>query len=237
MIGRRVEACAHCHLPNGMGTNIYQVPALAGLSAEYIIQQAADFTSGARKSSVADYKAEMMMQFVLKPASAEDIRIAAEYYASVKPRAWFRVVEATRVPATAFADGMLIDAGTGVMEPIGKRIVELPEDLDRTRLRDTRSGFVAYVPPGSIKRGEALITTGGKGKTTPCAVCHGDALQGLGPVPPLAGRSPNYLVRQLYDFQQGTRAGKWSQLMIPVVAQLTADDMLAIAAYTASRTP
>jgi cytochrome c553 len=37
--------------------------------------------------------------------------------------------------------------------------------------------------------------------------------------------------------QQKTRTGSWSDLMAPVVANLTNDDMLAIAAYTASRTP
>jgi cytochrome c553 len=44
-------------------------------------------------------------------------------------------------------------------------------------------------------------------------------------------------VRQLYDMQQGTRKGVWSDLMKGVVAKLTNEDMLAIAAYTASRVP
>src|SRR5262249_23819864 len=98
------------------------------------------------------------------------------------------------------------------------------------------SGFIAYVPPGSVKKGETLVTSGG-GKTTQCAVCHGTDLQGLGPVPGIAGRSPSYTVRQLFDMQQGTRKGLWSDLMKPVVAKLTVEDMLNIAAYTASRTP
>ena len=59
----------------------------------------------------------------------------------------------------------------------------------------------------------------------------------LGPVPGLANRSPSYLARQLYDFQQGTRAGVWSPLMKPVVANLTVEDMVNILAYTASRRP
>ena len=54
-------------------------------------------------------------------------------------------------------------------------------------------------------------------------------------IPGIAGRSPSYTVRQLTDMQQGTRKGVWSDLMKPVVASLTNDDMLAIAAYTASR--
>jgi cytochrome c553 len=57
----------------------------------------------------------------------------------------------------------------------------------------------------------------------------------LGPVPGIAGRSPSYLARQLYDMQQGDRHGIWTELMKPVVAKLTNDDMLAIVAYVSSR--
>jgi cytochrome c553 len=122
-------------------------------------------------------------------------------------------------------------------EPIGQRIIEVPEKTEDTEsLRNPHSGFIAYVPPGSIKKGEALVTTGA-GKTTQCGVCHGQDLEGLGPVPGLAGRSPSYLVRQLHDMQIGTRKGQWSDLMKPVVAKLSAEDMLNIAAYTASRVP
>jgi cytochrome c553 len=122
-------------------------------------------------------------------------------------------------------------------EPIGMRIIETPENAEHTEvLRNPRSGFIAYVPKGSIAKGEALVNGGG-GKTTACAVCHGAELAGLGPVPGLAGRSPSYMVRQMYDIQSGARRGTWSDLMKPVVANLTDDDMLAIAAYTASRKP
>ena len=67
------------------------------------------------------------------------------------------------------------------------------------------------MPVGSIKKGEALVTTGG-GKTTKCSVCHGADLKGLGPVPGIAGRSPSYTVRQLFDTQRGTRKGVWADL-------------------------
>jgi cytochrome c553 len=121
-------------------------------------------------------------------------------------------------------------------EPIRQRIIETPVNTETTELlRDPRSGFIAYVPVGSIKKGEALVMKGGAGKTTQCTICHAADLQGLGPVPGLAGRSPSYLVRQLYDIQRGTRSGVWTNLMKPVVANLTTDDMLAIAAYLASR--
>jgi cytochrome c553 len=113
----------------------------------------------------------------------------------------------------------------------------MPEDLRRTELRDASSGFVAYVPVGSIAKGEALVKTGGGGRTMACGTCHGADLKGLGPVPPLAGRSPSYTVRQMFDLQQGVRKGPWSALMKAAVERLTVDDMIAIAAYTASREP
>jgi cytochrome c553 len=37
--------------------------------------------------------------------------------------------------------------------------------------------------------------------------------------------------------RRGLRQGSWAQLMKPVVAPLTDDDIIAIAAYAASRAP
>ena len=109
--------------------------------------------------------------------------------------------------------------------------------MPRAEVRDSASGFVAYVPPGSIARGRVLVTTGGDGRTIACGVCHGADLKGLGAVPPLAGRSPSYTIRQLFDLQHGTRQGPWAPLMRAAVQKLTLDDMVAIAAYTASLAP
>ena len=98
--------------------------------------------------------------------------------------------------------------------------------------------IASLLPWANIRAGEA----GDAPRSAPaaaatCGVCHGQDLRGLGPVPPIAGRSPSYVVRQLVDFQNGTRNGRWSALMKPVVANLTVSDMVSIAAYTASRTP
>jgi cytochrome c553 len=93
------------------------------------------------------------------------------------------------------------------------------------------------VPLGSIKKGEALVTTGGAGKTIKCSICHGADLKGIGNVPSISGRSPSYIARQLYDIQKGNRNGPWTQLMKEAVAKLTVDDMVSITAYLASRTP
>jgi cytochrome c553 len=229
-----VISCGYCHLPNGLGRP--ENAGLAGLPATYIAQQIADFRAGTRTSSDPKLLPPSLMVNIAKAATDDEVRQAAVYFAGLDPKPWIRVVEAATVPKTHVAGYMLVPDAEGGTEPIGHRIVETPENLAETELRDSGSGFIAYVPPGSIKKGKALVTAGG-GKTTPCGTCHGADLKGLGPVPRLAGRSPSYIVRQLYDFQHGARAGLWSPLMQGVVRDLTADDLVDIAAYTASRKP
>jgi len=185
-----------------------------------------------------------MMSFVLRatdpgplPAAAiEDLKQAAQYYAALPAKPSIRVIEASMVPQIKYQDQIYVAVAGAPKQAIGNRIVEVPEDAERTALRDSEAGFVAYVPPGSIERGEALVTRGRTGVTA-CVVCHGMDLRGLGPVPPLAGRSPSYLARQIYDMQSGSRADDWSALMIPVVPTLTQADIVAIAAYAAARSP
>ena len=237
------ESCAHCHLPNGIGGPM-TAPALAGLPSDYILRALADFKTGVRKSAV-KWSSGGMMPFVVNAnegavfsaEAAADLKLAADYYAALPAKASIKVIEARLVPQVKYEDQIYIALESASKEPIGNRIVEVPESPDRTTLRDSETGFIAYVPPGSIRRGEALIATGGKGTTTPCTICHGSSLQGLGPVPAIAGRSPSYIARQLYDFQQGARGGAWSALMVPVVARLTPADMVAIAAYVSSQAP
>jgi cytochrome c553 len=127
--------------------------------------------------------------------------------------------------------------GDGKTEPIGTRVMEVAEDTAQTQLRNPKSGFVAYAPVGSINRGKALATTGGNGKTTPCLVCHGPDLKGLASIPNLAGRSPSYLARQIYDIKLGTRHGAMSALMTPIVAKLTDSDIVDLVAYISSLDP
>jgi cytochrome c553 len=230
-----VFACGYCHLPNGQGRP--ENAGIAGLPADYIVQQIADFKSGRRKSSEPRHLPTALMTGVAANANEQEVQAAAGYFSSMNPKPWIRVVETEIVPETRVSGWMLVSSGTAGLEPVGQRIIETPENLDRTELRDDASGFVAYVPVGSIKKGESLVTTGDSGKTVQCAMCHGPNLKGLGNVPSIAGRSPSYIVRQLYDIQHGARAGVAAQLMTAPVAKLTLADMVSIAAYTASLRP
>jgi cytochrome c553 len=233
--GRRaaIRACGLCHYPNGKGRS--ENAGVADLPVAYFVQQMEDFKNGLR-ASADDRKANTHAMIAYAKAMTDDeIKAAAEYYAQIKWSPWIKVVEADRVPKTRNAGGLMLVLPSDEKEPLGDRILETPVDAEQTEvLRNPHSGFIAYVPPGSLKKGEALVNKG-EGKTVRCAICHGEDLKGMGPVPPLAGRSPSYLVRQLYDMQQGTRKGLWSSLMKPVVEKLSNDDMLDIAAYTASR--
>ena len=228
-----VFACGFCHRADGPGGP--ENANLAGQPAAYIMQQMVDFRSGARKTSVAKRNVDLMIS-LSKPMTDAEIADAAAYFAALKPRAVIKVVEADTVPKTFITFNHLAALPSGEKEPIGKRIVEVPEVLEQFANRDTHAQFIAYVPPGSVKRGEALVKTGA-GKTIQCTICHGPDLKGLGNMPGIVGRSPSYMMRQLYDLKSGARAGPYSSMMKPVVAELSVDDMAQIAAYLATQAP
>ena len=230
-----VRGCGYCHLPNAQGRP--ENASLAGLPAEYIEQQVMDFKTGARRCSEPEMAPPQHMVEIAENATEQEVKSAAEYFSSLKYTPWIKVIETETVPKTRVHGTMLVPIEGGGSEPIGDRVIETPVNQELTVLRDDASGFIAYVPVGSIEKGKALVTTGGAGKTVQCGICHGTNLEGLGPVPRLAGRSPSYLFRQLYDLQHGTRKGPWSALMKEPVAHLTESDMVSIVAYAASLKP
>ncbi len=220
-------ACGACHLMSGHG---HQESAdLAGLSVDYIVRTMADFKNGTRIDPA-------RMNAIAKGMSDEDVRQAAEWFAALKPGGWIKVVETDTVPKSYVSvhGRQRLPLPGGGTEALGNRIIELPQDVARATSRDPHSGFIAYVPVGSVAKGAALVKTGAN-KTISCAICHGDSLEGLGDVPRIAGLHPAYVARQLYAFQTGTNHGVSAALMKKVVANLTADDILAIAAYTAAQ--
>ena len=227
----KVRACALCHYPNGVGKP-ENGPA-GGLPAAYIIEQLNAFRNCTRRSADPRKANTNEMIQIARHLTAEDMKVVAEYFSANKWRPWVKVVEADSAPrARAGVNGLFIPLPGNETEPLGKRILEVPESPEFTeRFRSPRSGFVAYVPVGSVAAGEVLVTKGG-GKTVQCAICHGADLQGMANVPGIADRPVSYLFRQLYDMKAGTRQ---SALMKPVVANLSDDDMTAIVAYLASK--
>jgi cytochrome c553 len=226
-----VRACAQCHLPSGDGHP--ESASLAGLPVPYLMRQMTAFKNGGRKG----VRATVMIA-IAQAISDADALAASEYFAALKPNVFTRVIETDTVPKSHVgAGGMRFVVPGGDQEPIGNHIIVLPQDETRAKSRDPHSGFIDYVPPGSIAKGEALVTTGGEAKTIPCAICHGPTLKGLGELPSIVGRPPTYVVRQLNDMKTGARSGDAMALMKAVVEKLSVDDMVAIAAYLGSREP
>jgi len=244
-LGPLRRGCAQCHLPNGKGRPENAAP--GGLPASYILRQLQDFRAGLRYTADPRKPNTNTMIDLAKAMSAEELQAAAEYFASIPFTPWVRVIETDRVPKTRIDNNLFLPLEQARTEPIAGRIIEVPENQEQSEtFRNPHSGFVAYAPPGSIAKGQQLVSSGGTrvvgqhivpGKTIACISCHGADLLGIGDVPPIAGRSPSYIVRQLWDIQQGTRRGVASALMKAVVADLSAEDLVNIAAYVASRSP
>ena len=220
-----LTACGACHLMNGEGHP--ESATVSGFTVDYFVQQMNDFRSGVRKDFA------NRMDLIAKAMTDQEIRDVAQYFAALKPRPFTTVREAATVPKTFVGQGRMrfVDPAGGT-EPIGKRIITLPEDQERARHRDPNSGFIAYVPPGSIARGRALAQGGAK--TTNCTICHGEGLRGLGNVPRIAGLHPIYVARQLIHFKEGTRNGVDAALMKKTTAGLTDDDIIDLSAYVGS---
>jgi cytochrome c553 len=226
-----VRGCGMCHMPNGKGRP--ENAPIAGLPYGYVVQQLADFKNDLRASADPRKTNTAQMIQAAKAMTDEEIKAAAAYLAAMPWTPWIRVVEADTVPAMRLSGNVFLPAPGGGTEPIGNRIIETPEDPVRFELRDPHSGFIAYFPRNSVAKGAALASGGGN-RTLPCTICHGPDLNGLGPVPGIAGRSPSYIARQLWDIRQASRKGIWSPLMQQVVAKLSPEDMLDLAAYAAS---
>ena len=225
-----VRQCSLCHLPDGSGR-----PENAPISSyhpTYFLQQMQDFRDGLRKSAdPRKANTNTMIGFAKATTREEDVA-AAQYFSQQPYPRRIKVVESKTAPKVRLQGGMHMAVPAsegGGMEPIkADDIVEIPDDNLRAEARDTRGSWTAYVPPGTLNRGKQLATK------YQCSMCHGTNLEGIGPVPALAGRSPSYTVRQLFDMKTGARRGPWSALMKNVVTSMSVQEMAAVAAFAAS---
>jgi cytochrome c553 len=225
------RACALCHLPSGDGHP--ESASLAGLPTAYVRRQMEAFKTGIRSNVRAG-----VMIAMAQVLTDDEIKAASEYYNKLKPTAGYnKLIETDTVPKSYVGPGGMRFASPGdEKEPIGERIINLPNDATEAKLRDPHSGFTDYVPSGSVAKGQALVNGGG-GKTVACSLCHGPDLRGNGEVPGITGRTATYIFRQLNDIQSGARNGTGVAFMKPAVANLTQGDMIAIAAFLELRNP
>ncbi len=231
-----VYACGFCHTPGGQGRP--ENASLAGLPAAYIVQQVADFKSGARRSAwPGAYRPADRMIEVAAHATPEDVASAATYFSQQNFVSHVRVLERARVPSARAVGWVYAAIPGGGGERLGERLMEFAPDPIRHEHRDESQRYVAYVPLGSVARGKTIARSGAGSLAVACVACHGKDLQGMALFPRLAGRSPTYLMRQLLAFKTGARAGPVGQPMRAVVDNLSVGDMVAVAAYAASLEP
>lgn len=228
------SACGFCHLPEGAGRP--ENAALAGMPFVYLSQQLRDMRSGARKLVNAHFVPGALMLEVIRQTSATDADAAARYFSGLRYTKQVKVIESDRIPHPVAHGFVYFFEKSRRKVSLGERIIEGPDDPERFEMRDPRTTYTAYVPVGSIARGAALAQGNGSSRP-PCALCHGPGLGGTSIGPPIAGRFPTYLFRQLYAFQAGTREGTTATLMKPIVAGFSRRDMIDLAAYVGSLTP
>jgi cytochrome c553 len=177
------------------------------------------------------------MEAIADSVTDAELVEAARYFARVRARRESRVIESDSVPKFMPLNGLSTLLPGGGREPLGDRLVEAALDLRRHELHDPMAEYVAYVPRGSLARGRALAAGDPRHGVKGCTSCHGPDLRGVQLVPPIAGRSPSYLLRQLIGFRTGARNGATSAPMHDVVATMSIQDMVAAAAYAGSRAP
>jgi cytochrome c553 len=235
--GRRPDtfACGYCHLPGGQGRP--ENAALAGLPSAYIVRQVADIKSGARRSAwhEGSYLPVDLMRKVAMHATDGEVLAAADYFSAQTLHPRVTVIERARIPRMTVMGWIYATDPRGGQEPLSQRIMEWAPDGDRHEKRDDEMRYIAFVPPGSLKRGRKIATMGRGDLAQPCTACHGDRLQGIGLIPALAGRSPTYLLRQLVAFRNRDRTGASAAPMQLETAKMTVSDMIAIAAYAAAQ--
>lgn len=110
------------------------------------------------------------------------------------------------------------------------------------RDRQTVSAYYAELPPTlpSLRTpamsAPVLYTDGDPSRELlPCAACHGDAGQGIGPAnPPLAGQPAPYLAAQLHAWRRSERRNDPAGVMLTISRRLTEAEVHSLAAYASS---
>lgn len=230
---RKIEACGGCHGMSGQGA--LGIPNLNGLPAAYIAEQLHELATGRRHSADPDREVVTMMAGFAKGLTDAEIADAAKYFSSIAVRRpLMHVVETDQAPKTrANFYGWLEAAPGGGTEPIGHRLIEVAENFNQLWIGDPHAPTIVYVPKGAIERGKALVQHAAQ----PCTSCHGANLKGMGKIPALAGRDPQYLARVLWDIKSGARGGATVALMQKPVANLSEDQIIDLVAYIASLAP
>ena len=234
----KTYACGYCHLPAGQGRP--ENASLAGLPQSYIIEQVANFKAGLRRRvwpGAPPVNPRGLMAEVADTVTDEELANAAAYFSAQTLVRRTYILERGRIPRVCATAWIYVLDPSGGTESLGERLIEYAPSLSAHESRDDRMRYIAFVPTGSIERGRKIATKGTDGAASACTACHGPRLRGPGLAPPLAGRSPSYLLRQLVEFESKARSAPAALPMQAVAGQLTLAQMIAAAAYAGSLDP
>lgn len=125
----------------------------------------------------------------------------------------------------------------------GKRkhdlMVPMVANISNRQLRELAAHFASQAPAPPavensqlVERGRALYEQG-NAAVPACVGCHVPNGVGGPRYPRLAGQRQAYVVHQLTNFKQGVRTNDRARVMRNIAANLSDEEMLAIAAYLA----
>ncbi len=228
-----VRACALCHYPNGKGRP--ENAGVSGLPVAYFAQQMVDFRNGDRKSAEPRKANTGIMIAIAKAMTDEEINASAEYFGSMKWTPWINVVErrTCRRRASPAACSSLPE----------KRAEQSRSDNASSRRRRTRNApkRCAIRVPDSSRTCRSAASRRARRSPPPAA----GANDGVRRLPRRRAEGPRARSRDRRTLAELHRAadvrhadgrppGVWTDLMKPVVAKLTDEDILNLAAYSAS---
>jgi len=124
--------------------------------------------------------------------SEDEAKQATEWFASLKPGVWEKVVETDTVPKSNVSDGHRRYVRPGGTEPIGHRIIEVPRTFEVTS-RDPHCGFIVYVPLAASPEARSWLRLEFGEDICLCNLPWA-IVTGLGDSSDIAGHSPTYIV-------------------------------------------
>jgi len=142
--GREVfQTCVPCHQQDGSGNSEIGAPNIAGMNAWYVQEQLEKFRAGTRGAHFSDFEGMRMRPMALSLASADDVRLVAQYVGTLPPAR-----HATSLPGDAQAGAALFatcsachgDNGAGNQDLKAPRIAGVDDWYLATQLRKFRSG-------------------------------------------------------------------------------------------------
>lgn len=126
----------------------------------------------------------------------------------------------------------------GMVDPLSEAyLLEIARYFSALELPYAPPPATLKPPAEQLRRGEALAQQGDAARKLPaCVQCHGQTLTGVAPnIPGLVGLPVDYLNAQLGAWRTGQRRAHAPDCMAQIAKLLTADEVVAVTAWLATR--